>query len=66
MLGRAWVVGKCGLTPFILSELAIAGGHKPAQNARDMISYELNPEQLEGARKLAKELQEKYGNKSKD
>ena len=46
------------------NELAIAGGYKPAQDARDIIRYELNPKKLEVARKLAKELWEKYGNKN--
>ena len=37
-----------------------------AQNMRDMIGTNLNPTQLEEAHELAKELWEKYGNKSKN
>ncbi len=48
------------------SDIAAAGGYQSAQNLRDMIGAKLNPTQLKKARKLAKELWEKYGKKAKN
>jgi TPR repeat protein len=46
--------------------IAAAGGFKPAQRLRDEIQWQLSQEELQQARKLAKELWEKYGNKKQD
>ena len=46
--------------------IAAAGGAQPAQNMRDKVGFTLNSSQLEEAHELAKELWEKYGNKSKN
>ncbi len=46
--------------------IAAAGGFVQAQNGRDRIGAMLNATELEEAHELAKELWEKYGNKSKN
>ncbi len=59
-------VPQDAIKAYAWNELAIAGGSKLSQNARDVIGAKLNATQLKKARKLAKELREKYGNKSKN
>ncbi len=59
-------VPQDAIKAYAWNELAIAGGHKPSQNARGMIGAKLNATQLKKARKLTKELSEKYGNKTKN
>ena len=59
-------VPKDYVKAFAWVDIAAAEGDEIAQQARDMIGAKLNATQLKEARKLAKELSEKYGNKSKN
>ena len=49
---------------FAWIDIAAKGGLEQAQNMLGMVGAKLNPAQLKEAHKLAKELREKYGNKT--
>jgi len=63
---KGFGVPKDYVQAFAWLDIAVKGGFQPAQNLRDMIVVKLNAAQFKEARKLAKELSEKYGNKTKN
>ena len=66
MYYQGFVVPKDYVKAFAWVDIAVAGGDEPAQDVRKFLESQLNATQLKKARRLAKELSKKYGNKSKN